>query len=65
LELCLLAAVGRYIRMLRTEGDGNDCGISSDPVVAVVVPEAVKPGPHTEAGIKEPAELLFVAEATT
>eukprot|EP00775_Hariotina_reticulata_P008341 gene8341-8525_t len=60
LVLYLLAVDCRYIRMLRTEGDGNDCGISSDPVVAVVVPEMVKPGPHTQVGVKEPAELPLV-----
>lgn len=30
-----------YIRMLRTPGDGNDCGITSDPVMAVVHPDYV------------------------
>ncbi|WIA34990.1 hypothetical protein OEZ86_013270 [Tetradesmus obliquus] len=30
-----------YIRMLRTPGDGNDCGITSDPVLAVVAPQHV------------------------
>lgn len=47
--------------MLRTGGDGNDCGISSDPVVAVVLPEYVKQGAHTSAGVKQPAELPLAA----
>jgi hypothetical protein len=31
-----------FIRMARTGGSGNDCGISSDPVVALVDEGAVK-----------------------
>lgn len=34
----------RYIRMARTSGDGNDCGVTTDPVLAVVHPKHVKPG---------------------
>lgn len=37
----MLLAARRYIRMLRTPGDGNDCGITSDPVLAVVAPQHV------------------------
>jgi hypothetical protein len=28
-----------YIRMRRTGGDGNDCGVLTDPVVAIPNPE--------------------------
>lgn len=34
----------RYIRMARTPGDGNDCGVTTDPVLAVVHPDHVKAG---------------------
>jgi hypothetical protein len=30
--------------MARTPGDGNDCGVTTDPVLAVVHPKHVKPG---------------------
>lgn len=33
-----------YIRMARTPGSGNDCGVTTDPVLAVVHPKHVKPG---------------------
>lgn len=33
-----------YIRMARTPGDGNDCGVTTDPVLAVVHPTHAKPG---------------------
>jgi hypothetical protein len=30
--------------MARTPGDGNDCGVTTDPVLAVVHPVYAKPG---------------------
>jgi hypothetical protein len=30
--------------MARTPGSGNDCGVTTDPVLAVVHPKHVKPG---------------------
>jgi hypothetical protein len=41
----------RYIRMARTPGSGNDCGVTTDPVLAVVHPK------HARAG-SAAAELL-------
>lgn len=53
--------VSRYIRMLRTPGDGNDCGITSDPVMAVVHP---KYATRKEAGYVPLAEQLAQAAPT-
>lgn len=33
-----------YIRMARTPGSGNDCGVTTDPVLAVVHPDHVQAG---------------------